>query len=103
MLRAQLGGPLDTIQMCQDIVEGNFNAHDVGVIDHIELQARIYTDFEILARNQPTLPTPAELAIAYGECTGLLTSEQITLLGDMLTDCDPGDENDYREPSSADR
>ncbi len=52
MLRARLTDPLDTIQMCRDIVEGNFNAKDSGTIDHIELQARIYTDFEILAMNQ---------------------------------------------------
>ncbi len=83
MLQTHLMGPIAAIQMCRDIVEGNFNAmlkeiHNSPYvedgIDAVELQARIYTDFEILAMNQ---------------------SRPVPTLGDMLTDCDPGDENDY--------
>lgn len=63
MLQTKLVAPLDTIQMCRDIVEGNFNARDVGIgegaIDNIELQARIYTDLEILAMNQADYPEPS--------------------------------------------
>lgn len=62
MLQTKLAGPLDTIQMCRDIVEGNFNARDAGTIDSIELQARIYTDLEILARNQTDYPEPSSAA-----------------------------------------
>lgn len=81
LLQRQLAGRIDSIQTCRDIVEGNFNAHDIALIDHIELQARIYTDLEILATNQQLIPP----------------------LGDMLIDVDPADEDDYREPSSAAR
>ncbi len=62
MLQTRLVGSLDAIQMCRDIVEGNFNAmlQEEGIdrrhvrdgVDPFELQARIYTDFEILAMNQ---------------------------------------------------
>lgn len=81
LLQRQLAGRIDSIQTCRDIVEGNFNAHDISSIDHVELQARIYTDLEILASNQRLLPP----------------------IGDMLIDQDPADEDDYREPSSCDR
>lgn len=83
LLGRQLAGRMDAIQTCRDVVEGNFNAHDVAGIDHIELQARIYTDLEILATNQQLPPA--------------------VIVGDMLVDVDPADENDYREPSSASR
>ena len=82
MLQTRLTSPLHTIQMCRDLVEGNFNARDIRDIDAIELQARIYADFEILAMNQPL---------------------QFQPYGDMLTNVDPGDESDFVEPASADR
>lgn len=83
LLQMKLGGVMDAIQTCRDVVEGNFNAiardRWPENVDYIELQARIYTDLEILAMNQ------------------------VPLGGNMLSDVDPGDENDYREPASADR
>ena len=71
MLETRLAGPLDAIQMCRDIVEGNFNAmlkeegidrrHAQDGVDPFELQARIYTDLEILAMNQqPKEPSRAD-------------------------------------------
>lgn len=69
MLRTKLVAPLDTIQMCRDIVEANFNAwqedayqsHEAAVAV-VELQARIYTDLEILARNQTDYPESSSAA-----------------------------------------
>lgn len=67
LLQRQLTTPLDAIQTCRDIIEGNFN--DGSARDILDLEARIFTDIEILAMNQPR---PS---------------------GDMLIDVDPGDEN----------
>ena len=85
MLQTVVRTPLDAIQMCRDIVEGNINAMrrwPDGALSIIELQARIYTDFEILAMNQPLQYHPQ---------------------GDMLIGVDPGDESDFVEPASASR
>jgi hypothetical protein len=52
LLSRELFTPLDAIQTCRDIVEGNVNAWASDPSDYIELTARIFTDFEILATNQ---------------------------------------------------
>lgn len=94
MLRMKLQGPLDAIQMCRDIVEGNFNAVAkeaditsgcVRDIDIYELQARIYTDLEILVMNQTPWVTTVPDATGYSSGR------------------DFGDKTDHPEPSSASR
>ena len=69
-LQRKLADPLDAIQACSDIVEGNFRAA-TDTVDLVEVIARILTDFQILAMGNSGPQVP-------------------------LTGCDPGDENDYK-------
>jgi hypothetical protein len=99
-------------------------------IDFVELQARIYTDLQILAENQvdevitvneedlepavlgaggglSPMPTSiSEFARQEEELTAELAaagSAEAYAEGTAITEQDPGDENDYQEPSSASR
>ena len=56
LLTTKLQGPLDAIQACSDIIEGNYASMQQGRnredVDIVELMARIHTDLEILANRQ---------------------------------------------------
>ncbi len=87
MLKTRLSGPVDAIQMCRDLIEGNFNARDIADIDHIELQARIYTDFEILAQNQ-FVPEAAMETMFNAGMSGILSKAQLDAILDALEKVD---------------